>query len=84
MAEKSNKKSRNPRKRRPGASRVFQSTNYIIFGAALLLLIVAYLLMLQGPHDNVLSRTIAPVLLVISYCVLIPLAILYRKRQEQA
>ena len=84
MAEKSNKKSRTPRKRRPGSVRVFQSTNYKIFGAALLLLVVAYILMLQGPHDNVLSRTIAPVLLVISYCVLIPLAILYRKRQEQA
>ena len=84
MAEKSNKKSRRPRTRRPGFTRVFQSRNYIIFGVAILFLIVGYLLMMQGPHDNVLSRTIAPVLLVFSYCVLIPLAILYRQRHEQA
>lgn len=67
--------------------------NFIIFAGALGVIVVAYLLMLTGiagspeEHEatwnNTLAVDIAPTLLVIAYCGLIPFALLYRDKQQE-
>lgn len=50
----------------------FGRKNYIWFGIALLTMVLGYVLLSQG------SITWAPLLLVIAYCVLMPVAILVK------
>lgn len=56
--------------------------NYQILGIALLCIAAGYVALVQEPWDGFMPLIIAPVLLVIGYCVLVPLAILYRKKGE--
>ena len=58
----------------------FSEMNYILFAMGIGLLIFGYIALSIGPWDSVWSLTIAPILLVISYCIVIPLAILYHKK----
>jgi hypothetical protein len=65
----------------------FGRTNYLIFAVGILILFLGYIALAQGPADSFWSLTLAPILLVIGYLVVIPLAILYREpksRQPQA
>jgi len=48
----------------------FGPKNYYIFGAALLVIIIGYISLASG------SITLAPILLVLGYCVLIPISIM--------
>jgi len=57
--------------------------NFQLFGLGVGLIIIGYWLMSIGPADSVYSRTIAPVILVLSYCIVIPFAILYKDRTRQ-
>ncbi len=50
----------------------FGTRNYIVFAVALLVIIVGYISLGQG------SITLAPILLVLGYCVLIPTALIIR------
>lgn len=50
----------------------FGRKNYLMFGIALLVIIIGYVLLAQG------SITMAPLLLVIGYCVLVPVAIMVK------
>jgi hypothetical protein len=70
------------RKRSAGWDRVFNRANYLIFGASLVLLVIGYIFLSIGTADSATSRTIAPVILVLCYCVLLPMAILYRGKKE--
>lgn len=56
--------------------------NYIILIAGLVILFYGYFLMNQGPWDNPVSLTIAPIVLLIAYLVVFPLAIYYTKRTK--
>ena len=58
----------------------FTRTNYLFFALGLTILFIGYVAMAQPPADNFLSLTVAPILLVIGYCVVIPFAILYQKK----
>jgi len=60
----------------------FDSANYLWLSAGLLMIILGYVALSQGPADSFLSRTLAPVLLVIGYCVLIPIGLLSRKKSS--
>lgn len=53
--------------------------NYFILIAGLGTLFLGYFLMNQGPWDNPLSLTVAPIILLIAYLVVFPLAIYYKK-----
>ncbi|MBN1478857.1 DUF3098 domain-containing protein [candidate division KSB1 bacterium] len=55
-------------------------TNFIIFAIAVVVFIVGYIFLSIGPADSFESLTIAPIVLVIGYVVLVPLAILWRKK----
>lgn len=55
----------------------FTLVNYILFAAGLLDIIAGWFL-LRGGHI-----TIAPVMLIAGYCVIIPIAIVFRKKQPE-
>jgi len=54
----------------------FTKLNYYIFAAGLLAIVLGYFTLSQG------SITLAPILLVVGYCVIIPVAILYRGKER--
>ena len=53
--------------------------NFMILGLGLLVIAAGYLAMLEGSVEGFLPLVAAPILLVLGYCVIIPLGILYRK-----
>ena len=61
----------------------FKKQNYQLFGIGILVLILGYIAMAQPPWDSFWSLTLAPILLVLGYCVIIPIAILYRKKVKE-
>jgi uncharacterized membrane protein HdeD (DUF308 family) len=52
----------------------FGKRNYLVFALALVAIIIGYVALGQG------SITLAPILLVLGYCVLIPIALLIKDR----
>ncbi len=60
----------------------FERMNYLLFGLSLAIIIVGYVFMTQGPWDSFFSLTVAPIFLVIGYCVTLPMAILYRTKNQ--
>ncbi len=61
----------------------FTKTNYQILGAGLAVIAAGYVALAQKPWDGFLPLVVAPILLVIGYCVLVPWGILYRSNKEQ-
>lgn len=59
---------------------VFGPKNVKLLLIAIALLVVGYVLLGQGPVDNPLSKTVAPIILVAVYCVLIPYAIMAKDK----
>jgi hypothetical protein len=60
----------------------FTKTNYQIFVGGVVAIILGYIALAQEPWDGFWPLDVAPVLLVLGYCILIPLGILVRKRPE--
>jgi hypothetical protein len=48
------------------------------------LVVLGYVFMAQPPADGFLSLTLAPILLVLSYCVIFPYAIMAREKSKPA
>jgi hypothetical protein len=72
-----NKKSAKKRAEKPlGFSRI----NYLLFGLAFIALVIGYMLLRVGPAEGPTSLTAAPIVLVLGYCILIPLAIIWRRK----
>ena len=57
--------------------------NILIFILGLITIGLAFILMAQPPVDGFLSRTLAPVILVISYLIIIPAAIMAKDKKEK-
>lgn len=55
----------------------FKLTNMVIFFIGVLFLIIGFVFMAQGPWDNPLSLTVAPIVLLIAYVVIFPLALFW-------
>ncbi len=55
----------------------FGKRNYMFFGAAMLSIIVGYIALGQG------SITLAPILLVLGYCVLVPISLIIKGDPDQ-
>ena len=62
-----------------------EKKNYTYFFIGLALLVIGYIFMMQGPADSFWSRTLAPVILTITYCIIFPIAILAKgsKKKEK-
>ena len=54
----------------------FTKYNYVFFGIGILLITLGYILMLIGETTSLLSTKLSPIVLVIGYCVFIPLSII--------
>ena len=58
----------------------FTKANYQILGVGLLCIVLGYVALAQEPWDGMMPLVAAPILLVLGYCVLIPIGILFRRR----
>ena len=58
----------------------FTRKNYIAFGVGFAVLLVGYICLGTPPVNGFLSVTLAPILLVASYCVIFPYAIMARDK----
>lgn len=58
----------------------FERENYMILAVGLVLIILGYLALSEKTVEGVLPLTVAPILLVIGYCVVIPIGIMYRRK----
>ena len=63
----------------------FGKQNLQLMGIGLAFLVIGYVLVAQPPVDSFVSLTIAPIVLLIGYLVIIPYAIMYspKKKEEQ-
>ena len=60
----------------------FGKINYQLFGIGLVTIILGYILMATGETESIQSIKIAPVILIVGYCVLIPAAILVKPKNK--
>jgi hypothetical protein len=58
----------------------FTKLNYQILAGGLLAIVLGYVALAQPPWDGTMPLVVAPILLVLGYCVLIPVGILVRKK----
>lgn len=60
----------------------FDSTNYILLAVGIVALIVGFVLLSQKPWDTPSSLVAAPLILMAAYVIILPLALLYRKKGQ--
>jgi len=60
----------------------WEKSNYILLILGLFLLILGYFAMSVGSWDSFSSLVISPIILVIAYVLIFPIAILYRKKSK--
>jgi cell division protein FtsW (lipid II flippase) len=60
----------------------WSTSNQIIFVAGLVVILLGFLLMNQYPWDNPLSMTYSPIVLLIAYIIIFPVAIFYKKKHN--
>jgi hypothetical protein len=57
--------------------------NYKIILAGVLVIVLGYFALGTSPWDGFMALTVAPILLVTGYCVVIPFGIIYRKKKTE-
>jgi hypothetical protein len=70
------KETRKARPAREGGDLSFGTRNYVVFGAALVSIVLGFVLLSRG------SITAAPLLLVLGYCVLVPYGLATGRKSE--
>jgi len=70
------------KRKAPSMALPFTKRNYQILGLGLVVIILGYVALSQSPWDGTMPLVVAPILLVLGYCVIIPLGILYRAKEE--
>ena len=68
------------KRKAPSMALPFTKRNYQILGFGLLVIVLGYVALGQSPWDGTMPLVVAPILLVLGYCVIIPLGILYREK----
>lgn len=69
------------KKGRKGLPLAFTKINFLLLGGGVLLLFLGNIALAQMPVFGTMPLVIAPILLVIGYCIVIPVAIFYRKKE---
>ena len=59
----------------------YDKENYVLFGAGIITIILGYIIMATGDTNSFQSLSLAPILLFIGYIILIPIALLYKKKK---
>ncbi len=57
--------------------------NYILILVGVAIIVLGYILMAMGGLDDAISMVISPLVLIIGYCVVVPVGILYRKKKAR-
>ena len=60
-----------------------EPVNYKIILAGVAVVILGYIALGMDPWDGFMALTVAPILLVLGYCVVIPVGIIYRRKTEE-
>ena len=60
----------------------FGKINYQLFGIGLLVIAIGYIIMATGETESYQSVKLAPLILILGYCVLIPAAILIKPKDK--
>jgi hypothetical protein len=71
------------KRKMPTVALPFTKRNYQILGVGLLIIILGYVALSQEPWDGTMAIVVAPILLVLGYCVVIPFGILYREKKHE-
>ena len=58
--------------------------NFIILGVGILFVVFGYIALSGNSVDGFRQLTLAPILLLLGYCVIIPIGIMYRKKEKPA
>lgn len=58
----------------------FTKTNYVLFIVGLFVILLGYILMGTGELNSTQSLSVAPIVLLIAYLIIVPVAILYKKK----
>ncbi|MBI65655.1 MAG: hypothetical protein CMG64_05140 [Candidatus Marinimicrobia bacterium] len=58
----------------------FTYINYLLFLIGVITIITGYIIMYTGETESFQSVRLSPMILVIGYCVIIPISILYKSR----
>lgn len=61
----------------------FTKKNYIGLGLGILIIVIGYICLSTPPWDSFISRTLAPILLVLGYCVVIPISIFLKESKAK-
>lgn len=77
-------KGRPVRKSRKDELFPFGRENYLILLAGVAVIVVGYLALSGDTVEGFLPLTVAPILLVLGYCVIIPVGIMYRRKDRPA
>lgn len=56
--------------------------NILLIAIGIVLLIIGFICLATGPADNPVSLTVAPLILVLAYLVVIPLGILFGGKKQ--
>ncbi len=84
MAPKTTSKPRKPHpKAKKEISLPLEKTNFTIIASGIVILILGYLLMAGNSVDGFLNTVVAPILLVLGYCVIIPYGILKKGKKQR-
>ncbi len=83
MAVKVTKKNTLKQTSIPAFSYYWEKHNFILFGIGIVLSVIGFYLSSVKPWDSNASLVISPILLVVTYIVIFPLAILYTKKKNQ-
>ena len=59
----------------------YDKENYIFFVAGIVFVILGYIIMATGKTYSFQSLSLAPILLFLGYIILIPIALIYKKRK---
>lgn len=62
---------------------VLEPINYKIIGLGILVIIAGYIALSTSPWDNPIALNVAPILLVLGYCVIIPIGIIYKPKKSE-
>lgn len=82
MASKPTQKSKKTAiKAKKEISLPLEKTNFIIITAGIIVLIIGYILMSGNSVDGFTNTVLAPVLLVLGYCVIIPYGIIKKPKK---
>lgn len=58
--------------------------NYLIIGLGIVFIVAGYIAMSGNVVEGFSQLTLSPILLLIGYCVIIPIGIIYRKKEHPA